>query len=135
ARIFLAGNGGRSAGATFDSEGAGREPYQINFTTHEISRRVPAHAALAWSAFTQRLALLSRKTRRVLVLLDACHSGSAANNEELVRALLTAHAGVLVFAGSRGSEVSLESPEWRHGAFTQAILEALQGQAVSAGEK
>jgi uncharacterized caspase-like protein len=40
----------------------------------------------------------------------------------------------MVFASSAGSEVSLEAPELQHGAFSYAVLEALQGKATPAGE-
>ena len=35
----------------------------------------------------------------------------------------------MVFASSRGSEISLEDARWQHGAFTLAVLEALRGKA------
>jgi uncharacterized caspase-like protein len=38
--------------------------------------------------------------------------------------------GVVILAASTGGEVSLEHPDWGHGAFTKALLEGLeQGQA------
>jgi uncharacterized caspase-like protein len=41
----------------------------------------------------------------------------------------------MVFASSRGSEVSLELPALQHGAFTKALLEAINGAAAPNGEK
>lgn len=93
-----------------------------------------AKTALAWREITERLTQLSQKSKRVIVFLDACHSGSAATNEELVKAILSANAGVLVFASSRGSEVSLENAEWGHGAFTKALIEAIEGKAAPPDE-
>ena len=40
-------------------------------------------------------------------------------------------AGVMVFASSRGDEVSRENPGWKHGAFCKAILDGLAGSADS----
>lgn len=105
------------------------------FATHEVNRNDVANTALPWPEVLSRLTQLSQKSKRVIVLLDACHSGSAATNEELVKAVLGANAGVMVFASSRGSEVSLELPEQGHGAFTKALLEAIDGQAAATGQK
>lgn len=100
------------------------------FAAYEVNRNDIAKTALAWKEITARLTLLSQRSKRVIVLLDACHSGSAATNEELVKATLSANAGVVVFASSRGSEVSLENGEWGHGAFTKALIEAIEGKAA-----
>jgi hypothetical protein len=92
------------------------------------------------------------------MLLDACHSGHVttepvAPNEALAKALAADNrAGVLVFAASRGSQLSYEVGQkgggsrgldlvWQgrppratqtlapnHGLFTSAMLEALAGQ-------
>jgi uncharacterized caspase-like protein len=119
--LFLSGHGW---------EGAAREFF---FAPYEVDRNNPARTALPWRDVVQRLGRLSQQSKRVLVLLDACHSGSAASNEALIRGLLAADAGVMVFAASRGSEESLESPDWRHGLFTQALLEALAGKTALPG--
>jgi uncharacterized caspase-like protein len=75
---------------------------------------------------------------RLLLLLDACHSGAiggdfrageSAVSDDLVRDLLTEDYGVIVMCSSMGREVSLENPEWGHGAFTLALTEALEGRA------
>jgi hypothetical protein len=67
----------------------------------------------------------------VLFLSDCCHAGAfgkQASQDELAHALLR-EARVMVFAASRGLEVSLEMRELEHGAFTYAILEGLEGKA------
>ncbi len=122
--LLLAGHGWRGPETL-----AGRRNFF--FATHEIAPENIAATALPWSDVVSQLGKLSSRSRRVIVLLDACHSGSAAGNEELVKEILNANAGVLVFAGSRGSEESLESADWQHGAFTKAVLEAVAGQAAS----
>ncbi len=111
------------------------EARRFYFATHEVNRNDVAHSALPWSEVIARLTTLSEKSKRVIVLLDACHSGSAATNDEMVKAILGANAGVLVFASSRGSELSLENGDWGHGAFTKALLEAMSGQASPPDEK
>jgi WD40 repeat protein len=68
---------------------------------------------------------------RVLVLLDACHSGGATEgaldlgvDAALLRGAL-AMGNVTVLTSSAGTETSREDPRWRNGAFTEALLEAL----------
>jgi len=121
--VMLSGHGWRSDERSF------------YFATHEVDRHNVAATALPWTAVVSRLQKLSEKSKRVIVLLDACHSGSAATNEELVKATLSANAGVLIFASSKGSEVSLELGELQHGAFTQALTEGIEGKAAPAGEQ
>ncbi|SFC87063.1 caspase family protein [Spirosoma endophyticum] len=77
---------------------------------------------------------------KVLVFLDACHSGSFGKTQVATRALTTsmdevvrdftsAGVGATVFASSTGNEKSQESDEWKHGAFTKALLDGLDGKA------
>jgi WD40 repeat protein len=68
---------------------------------------------------------------RVLVLLDACHSGATtldgsatAVDAAALRQQLAA-ANVTVLTSSGRSEASLEDDTWGHGAFTRALLDAL----------
>jgi uncharacterized caspase-like protein len=72
---------------------------------------------------------------RVLVLLDACHSGATtttgspiAMDSTVLRTALAA-ANVSVLTSSTGAEVSLENEDWGHGAFTKVLLEALNDPA------
>jgi hypothetical protein len=75
---------------------------------------------------------------RVLVLLDACHSGAttldgsakAVDATMLRRGLAAANVTVLTSSGSR--EPSLEDDAWQHGAFTRALLDALNDPAADA---
>lgn len=120
---------------SFSGHGWRSDERTFFFATHEIDTKNITQSALPWRDVVERLTKLSEKSKRVIVLLDACHSGSAANNEELTKAVLSANAGVLIFSSSRGSEVSLENAEWQHGAFTKALLEGaastLEGQGVT----
>jgi hypothetical protein len=73
---------------------------------------------------------------RVLVLLDACHSGAttldgtgrAVDAAALRRELAAANVTVLTSSG--GSEPSLEDQAWQHGVFTKALLDALNDPAA-----
>jgi WD40 repeat protein/uncharacterized caspase-like protein len=68
---------------------------------------------------------------RVLLLLDACHSGAAtadgaqlAANADVLKAGL-ALPNVTVLTSSRATEVSHEDPRWGNGAFTKVVLAAM----------
>ncbi|MDX2250628.1 MAG: caspase family protein [Bacteroidia bacterium] len=76
-----------------------------------------------------------------LIFLDACHSGQsgydlfefasikALHINKAVDELMAKEPGVTVMTSSSGKEFSYENPVWKHGAFTKAILEGLNGQA------
>lgn len=121
--LLLSGHGWRSDERSF------------YFASYEVNRNDVANTSLPWKEVIDRLTQLSQKSKRVIVLLDACHSGSAATNEELVKAVLGANAGVMVLASSKGNEVSLENAQWEHGAFTKAILEGLDSKAAPQSKK
>jgi WD40 repeat protein len=70
------------------------------------------------------------KHGRVLVLLDACHSGAAAgdgsklaSNADLLRSLMSA-SNVTVLTSSTAGEVSREDQDWGNGAFTKVLMDA-----------
>jgi Caspase domain len=103
-------------------------PYDVDTRT---AARVRS-SALSADELRDELAELG-KLGRVLVLLDACHSGAVADGAApadagLLRAALSA-SNVTVLTSSSGAEVSREDPAWGHGAFTQALLEALGSAA------
>jgi uncharacterized caspase-like protein len=76
------------------------------------------------------------KHGRVLVLLDACHSGATTMNgatlamdSTALRGALAA-ANVTVLTSSSGSQVSRENSAWQHGAFTKVLLDAFNDPAA-----
>lgn len=80
------------------------------------------------------------KTRgRVMVFIDTCYSGAVvggrSNNpdpDRFVQSLAAGSGDRLVMAASRGGQPALEKPDWGNGAFTKALLEALEGGAADA---
>jgi hypothetical protein len=73
---------------------------------------------------------------KALFFIDACHSaagltggGATADTTGIVNSLSRADSGIVMFASSTGREVSFESKDWQHGAFTAALLEGLAGRA------
>ena len=80
--------------------------------------------------------VLTNLPSKVVFMVDTCHSGSITGKRRSVtdltdalRELVHAESGVVVMTASTGREVSVEHPDWGHGAFTKAILEGLEGQA------
>lgn len=76
------------------------------------------------------------KRGRVLVLLDACHSGATTMDgatldmdSSRLRTEIAA-ANVTVLTSSSGQQISREDPAWGHGAFTKTLLDALNDPAA-----
>lgn len=75
---------------------------------------------------------------RLTMLLDACHSGSIDSGksrgnggltDQLVRDLTAEENGLIVMCSALGHESAQESHQFRHGLFTVALLEGLEGKA------
>jgi uncharacterized caspase-like protein len=84
-----------------------------------------ADTATAWDDIVREL---ETAKGRVIVFLDACHSGSvegAATNDDAVRGLLNSRGALTVMAASKGRQFSNEGTEWGGGAFTTRLLEAV----------
>jgi len=76
------------------------------------------------------------KHGRVLVLLDACHSGATtmdgaglAMDSTALRTELAA-ANITVLTSSSGKQVSREDSRWEHGVFTKVLLDAFNDPAA-----
>jgi len=118
--MFFSGHGVRER----DKKGRSRYYYLPSGT----KRDAVAMQGMAWDDFTSELSKLS--AGRVILLLDACHSGdvsSGASNEK-VAASIAGKAGI-VFTSSSGNEYSYEDVRWGHGAFTKALLDGMRGAA------
>lgn len=80
---------------------------------------------------------------KVIVFMDACHSGNILGNNQrraavisqAVNDLAETENGTIVFTSSTGRQFSLENPEWNNGAFTKALVEGLNGKADLFGRK
>jgi len=82
--------------------------------------------------------LLQRiKSNRLVMFLDACHSGGVISREgtkdvvtvESLCADLAAGSGRAIIAASQGSQQSFEDDKLGHGIFAHHLLEALKGKA------
>jgi WD40 repeat protein len=95
-------------------------------------------SAVSASEFAKKVQALA-KYGKVLLLLDACHSGAvgaqgwATDPDAKVLQDAMDLESVTVLTSSKKNELSEELPEWKHGALTQAFLDALVGAADSQG--
>ncbi|RYG60306.1 caspase family protein, partial [bacterium] len=113
--IFLSGHG------------VARGEQDFFFASHDIKIDKLDQTAVPWGTFQSLLS--ASKARRVVLFLDACHSGKAigvrhAGNGEMATQLVK-NAGAIVFSSSLGDQQSFELDEVKHGAFTQALIEGI----------
>ncbi len=84
--------------------------------------------SVSWQSLSE---LLGESKGRVVVVLDACHSGAAgrdafSTNDDIVSALFTkSGAPLIVLAASKGRQFSEEAANGGGGRFTNAIVAAL----------
>jgi uncharacterized caspase-like protein len=118
--IFYAGHGERD------------ETGDFQLLTAAFNPQKPAGTTVSGKELKTKLAAL--RSRRILLLLDACHSG-AIGTDALAGELKQPDCGVVVLCAARGDESSLESQKEQHGYFTKWLLDGLSGGAANdAGE-
>ena len=137
--IFLASHGSPDLAAE----------QNLYFITHDTQVDRMSETALAMDDCRRMLAQ-HVSTRRVVLLIDTCHSaglsgerigtrGIGRNNlvNLYVEKLLYKGEGKAVITSSDVNELSQESPAWGggHGVFTHFLLEGLQGKADSDGNQ
>jgi WD40 repeat protein len=123
----------------------------VFFAGHGVNDReyffLPYGANLARPVVTmlsqsQLQGVLSSLRGRVLLFLDTCRAGTVFGGSDderrrrvdvtsLLNSLIYSQGGLVVFSAAQGRELSQEREEWGHGAFTKALLEALQGAAAN----
>jgi hypothetical protein len=113
----------------------GRETGRYFLTPADFDRADEARTGLAWSEIAD---VLRVSKARVVVMLDACHSGLSgaeqlsSTNDDAVGALLDdMHAPMLVLAASKGRQSSYEDRRWGGGLFTYALVQALKVRRAS----
>ncbi|MCS7014167.1 MAG: caspase family protein [Chloroherpetonaceae bacterium] len=127
--VFFAGHGINDNNGTFYLMPVDANPEKIKRTCLEFSQFKTTIASLAG---------------KVVVFLDACHSGSAMGGAQrrsaaaditlAVNELSSAENGAVVFSSSTGRQYSLEDAAWGNGAFTKALVEGLSGKADLTGK-
>ena len=136
--FFFSGHGGRLG------DGPGAVNYLISHDT-----RVDALGPTAISGVELTDALRAVPAGRLVVLLDACHSGGTGdvklllaeqvpgvkgNPDDRLYDALAQGAGRVVLASSKSTEVSYVMPGAQNSVFTECLLEALSGRARHRGD-
>nr|VFK60527.1 MAG: WD40 repeat [Candidatus Kentron sp. TUN] len=123
--IFVAGHGMK------DTTGS-----QYYFLPHDVNPKRLRSTGVIWSEFEHTI---ERLPGIRWLLVDTCHSGGVTGKRQLIprdiwditdalRALQEAAGSVVVMSASTGSEGSLESSKWHHGAFTKAFIDGVEGK-------
>lgn len=119
--VFLAGHG------------LSADRQRFYFVTSDVDPERPQRRALSCRDL---IAGLRGVRGKVVAFLDAgreCLSDldmTPPDLDALINELASAENGVVAFAACTGRQRSLESPEWRNGVFTKALLEGLDGAAA-----
>ena len=120
AMIFLAGHGQNDRGAFYFL------PYE---TDKSINLRLTAIDSYEF------VKTVSNINGKVVMFLDACHSGNVMGHVEFANKLGDPANGSVVFSSSSGKQLSQENEEWGNGAFTRALIEGLKGKADPYNDK
>ena len=84
---------------------------------------------IAWSDV---MAFLTDAQGKAVIFIDTCHAGGTRKDTDLItvqRKYSEDFVSVFTFLASTENGVSVEKPEWQHGAFTKAVLDGLGGAA------
>ncbi len=105
---------------------------QFYLASNGISFSDPVGTGLPWALVSS---ILSASKARVLVMLDACHSGAASaggieTNDQLAPEILKIGVPLVVLAAAKGRQYAYEDnpkrpPQWNGGAFAAAIVDTL----------
>ena len=112
--------------------------YLIPYGFDAGSQNKSIRSAVSASELAKKVQALAAHGK-VLLLLDACHSGAvgasswAKDADAKVLQDAMDLENVTVLTSSKRNELSEELPEWRHGALAEAFLDALKGAADSEG--
>ncbi len=92
--------------------------------------------------WTELQSVLKQLPSKVIAAIDTCHSGGLLGARGLrprvygdaLRGLGSTEVGVVTLASCQPNELSLEREEWSNGAFTRALIEAVEGRADRDGD-
>ena len=120
--LFLSGHGGRDSQQNY------------YFYSHEHD---PDEFDLYDIPWTNLLKKLTSANNKALLFVDTCHAAAAGGGKgkgsgdfsEIIKEMQSKYSGIVSFASSTHNEKSVELPEYEQGAFTQALIEGLQGKA------
>ncbi len=116
----------------YSSHGAGDRQGNTYFIAFDTVGDDLANTALPMQELKKKISAIP--CRNIVMLIDTCHSGGAKGlkrpGEKAFDKLLRVanrNTRVAILTSSRTHETSMESDEWRHGAFTYYLLQGLAG--------
>ena len=117
--LFFSGHGAKE----------GRETY---FLSCNAESNDLFSSAVNFDAIRTAIRRLKDRKCRVLIFMDACHSGALYGQKSVAESFALSEPGVIGFYSSTESQKSNESEQWNNGIFTKALIEGLRGQAKDA---
>jgi WD40 repeat protein len=124
AMVFLSGHG-----ATTPDQ-------RYRFLPYDYDEKRPNGTTIRDSDLQDYLTKIGGKK---IFFFDTCYSGNVLggkasdtlpNVDKFANELKASENGIIVFASSTGTQLSLEREEWNNGAFTKAIVEGMRGAAA-----
>lgn len=91
------------------------------------------YSAVDFNDIKKMLRRMSDRGVKVVLFMDACHSGAMAKKGARALATIDA-AGIIGFYSSTEMEESMETQKLQNGLFTHALLQGLKGAAAENGE-
>lgn len=127
-RIVQAAGAGETVVFSFAGHGLTGPDGRFYMATSVTDPAAVATTALAWDDLAS---VLKQARARVVVFLDACHSGAAgtglfATNDAAAEGLLDqVPSGLLVFSASKGRQLSEEAAQLGGGVFSNAVADVI----------
>jgi WD40 repeat protein len=135
--FFYAGHG-IALDVSGDEGAAGTEFYYVLTGVTQMSKPAKT-AADGLSGAEMRKQLAEIKAGKQIMFVDACNSGTFANQfaargaaEENALAKLSRATGAVVLASTNSEQSATEFTELKHGVFTYVVIDALSGKAALA---
>ena len=121
--IFIAGHGVKK-----------QDTGSFFFLPHQASEENLITHGLSWYAMEEAVSSLRKRVKNVILVLDTCHAAALKVALRGVRvgvdlASPFTRKGFYTISAAQSHQGALESAKWGHGAFTEALLAGLHGQA------
>lgn len=117
ALLFFSGHGAKEGAETY-------------FLSSNAESNDLFSSAVDFDIIKSALKRLKDRKCRIIIFMDACHSGSMYGVKTVTETFSMAEPGIIGFYSSTEAQKSNESEQWKNGIFTKALLEGLKGAAV-----
>lgn len=114
--LFFSGHGSKEGGETY-------------FLSSNAESNDLFSSAVNFDEIRSAVKRLKDRKCRVLIFMDACHSGALYGQKSVAESYALSEPGVIGFYSSTETQKSNESEQWNNGIFTKALIEGLRGQA------